>query len=163
MTRDRLIFCLLLALICLAFEAGRVSAHHPAPRPPAQTASANAAASVAPLATFSELATEAPDLGATVVPLAVASPRPVAVSVVRPPRLVRGIASWGDGWAGVVTRLPRGTWIRVCGALGCWSGRSVGFGPAVATGRIADRSAAVFAAICGAPSMGLCSITLERL
>jgi hypothetical protein len=74
--------------------------------------------------------------------------------------LVSGIASWGYGWVGVVTRLPRGTAITVCGALGCWSGRSTGYGPAVWTHRIADLSRSVFAAICGAPSKGLCRVTL---
>ena len=73
-----------------------------------------------------------------------------------------GIASWGDGWSGVVTRLPRGTAIIVCGPLACWSGRSVGYGPAKRTGRIADLSRAVFAHICGAPSRGLCRVILIR-
>lgn len=75
----------------------------------------------------------------------------------------RGTASWGYGWSGVVTRFPRGTRIRVCGALGCWSGRSVGYGPQASTGRIADLSRAVFARICGDPGIGLCPVLLEVL
>jgi hypothetical protein len=76
---------------------------------------------------------------------------------------IRGTASWGYGWSGVVTRLPRGTAIRVCGALGCWSGRSVGYGPQASTGRIADLSRTVFASICGDPILlGLCHVTVAR-
>ncbi len=72
-----------------------------------------------------------------------------------------GTGSWGDGWSGVVTRLPRGTVIQVCGPLACWSGRSVGYGPAKWTGRITDMSRTVFSEVCGAPSMGLCRVTLR--
>lgn len=72
-----------------------------------------------------------------------------------------GTASWGCCWAGVVTRLRRGTPIRVCGPIPpCWSGRSEGYGPAVWTGRIADLSMAVFTAICGPLSRGLCRVVL---
>ena len=85
------------------------------------------------------------------------TPGPARATV---PVSVSGIASWGDGWTGVVTRFPRGTPIRVCGPLGCWSGRSVGYGPAVWTGRIADLSRAVFSEICGDPAMGLCRVVL---
>jgi hypothetical protein len=73
---------------------------------------------------------------------------------------IRGTASWGYGWSGVVTRLPRGTAICVTGPLGRWCGRSVGYGPAVYTHRIADLSRAVFASICGPLSQGLCRVTL---
>jgi hypothetical protein len=75
---------------------------------------------------------------------------------------LRGTASWGNGWTGVVTRLPRGTVIRVCGPLGCWSGRSVGYGPAVRTHRVADLSRSVFSRICGDPSAGLCRVSIDR-
>ena len=84
--------------------------------------------------------------------------QPAATS---PAVTLHGIASWGDGWVGVVTRLPRGTAIRVCGPLACWSGRSTGYGPAASTGRIADLSRAVFAAICGDPSLGLCMVEVH--
>ena len=123
-----------------------------------------------------------PSLAATPVPSAVATVGPVALPIPPRPPIVsqhavartrpaatpaahaalRGVASWGDGWTGVVTRLPRGTAIRVCGPLGCWSGRSVGYGPAARTGRVADLSRAVFARICGSPSMGLCPVTVTR-
>ena len=77
---------------------------------------------------------------------------------------VTGTASWGYGWSGAVTRLPRGTRIRVCGPLACWSGRSVGYGPDARLHRIADLSRPLFARLCGDPSMGLCKvrITLPR-
>jgi hypothetical protein len=83
------------------------------------------------------------------------SPRPATA-----PRVVRGIASWGRFGGHVVTRLPRGTRIRVCGAIGCWSGRSWGYGPARWTGRLVDLDAAVFRAICGPLSAGLCRVSL---
>jgi len=106
------------------------------------------------------------------VPAVPASPGPAATPGSRPASAAsapgryrlwaRGTASWGRGWAGVVTRLPRGTRIRVCGRLGCWSGRSVGYGPARRTHRVADLSRPVFARICGSPSMGLCRVTVWR-
>lgn len=69
-----------------------------------------------------------------------------------------GTASWGDGWHGVVTRLPRGTRICVRGPLGSWCGRSVGYGPAAYTHRVADLSRAVFRLVCGPLSAGLCRV-----
>jgi len=71
-----------------------------------------------------------------------------------------GIASWGYGWAGVVTRLPRGTPICVYGPIGHWCGRSEGYGPAKRTGRIADLSKAVFADVVGDPRIGLGKVKL---
>lgn len=47
------------------------------------------------------------------------------------------------------------------GPLGCWSGRSVGYGPKASTGRVADLSRSVFKSICGDPSIGLCRVTME--
>ena len=73
---------------------------------------------------------------------------------------VAGIASWGWFGGHVVTRLPRGTRITVCGELGCWSGKSWGYGPAKRTGRIVDLDREVFRDLCGAPSKGLCEVTL---
>ena len=72
-----------------------------------------------------------------------------------------GIASWGYGWSGVVTRLRRGTAICVTGPLGKWCGRSVGYGPALWTHRIADLSPTVFVTICGPLSRGLCKVVLS--
>ena len=65
-----------------------------------------------------------------------------------------------------MTRLARGTRIRLCGALGCWPsasawGRSYGYGPAVWTGRLVDLDRSVFAAICGNPAAGLCDVVLR--
>ncbi len=102
--------------------------------------------------------------GALQIPAAVRSQRPNAVSPAatsKPGHVLRGIASWGAGWSGVVTRLPRGTRITVTGPLGSWSGRSVGYGPAKWTGRIADLSRGVFMAICGPLSRGLCRVELR--
>jgi len=73
---------------------------------------------------------------------------------------ISGIASWGDFNGHVVTRYPRGTPIRVCGPLDCWSGASWGYGPDPRTNRIADLDREVFRRICGDPSMGLCRVTL---
>ena len=78
-----------------------------------------------------------------------------------PGHSIRGVASWGCCWPAVVTRLPRGTRITVCGRLGCWSGRSVGYGPAKRTHRIADLSPAVFERICGSLAAGLCEVVLS--
>lgn len=69
-----------------------------------------------------------------------------------------GTASWGDGWPGVVTRLPRGTRICVAGPIGSWCGRSTGYGPAAYTHRVADLSRAAFRLVCGDPSIGLCRV-----
>lgn len=101
-----------------------------------------------------------PDPARARTPITRADVHPVAAPAGRSPRLLRGIASWGRGWAGVVTRLPGGTRIRVCGRLGCWSGRSTGYGPARWTHRIADLSPAVFREICGPLSAGLCRVTV---
>jgi hypothetical protein len=94
----------------------------------------------------------------TVSPVARSTPAPTVTDSFR--LSIRGTASWGYGWSGVVTRLPRGTAICVTGPLGRWCGRSVGYGPAVYTHRIADLSRAVFASICGPLSQGLCRVTL---
>lgn len=88
------------------------------------------------------------------------APRPTGRIGTASERLT-GTASWGYGWSGVVTRLPRGTRICVRGPLGSWCGRSVGYGPAAYTRRIADLSRAVFEKVCGDPSAGLCRIVLE--
>lgn len=115
-----------------------------------------------------------PDRGRTGAPTAgmpasatAAPPTPVAdtPAPVVPHRLA-GEASWGDFGGHVVTRLARGTRIRVCGALGCWPsvttwGRSWGYGPAKRTGRIVDLDRSVFAAICGDPRRGVCQVVLR--
>jgi hypothetical protein len=154
----RILFAgLSLAVVLTAFAAGRASASRGAPL-------------VIPAAVVVIPVTAGdgePDLeGFRRPPSTLPASSPAVASTPRPGprpanRSITGIASWGTGWVGVVTRLPRGTWIRVCGALGCWSGRSVGYGPARWTGRIADLSRAVFADICGLPSMGLCRVVLS--
>jgi len=98
---------------------------------------------------------------AAIHPPAIAHAIHVSRDVPMPGVSLSGIASWGYGWSGVVTRLPRGTQITVTGPLGSWSGRSVGYGPAVWTDRIADLSRSVFELICGDPRMGLCKVTVS--
>ena len=138
-----------------------LAAASPLPSPAVPTAvPSRSAPAPSPRATAGA-STPAPRPGASVG--ALVSKTSVAGSTPAPVAILRGTASWGDGWTGVVTRLPRGTRIRVCGPLGCWSGRSVGYGPAVRTGRIADLSRAVFASVCGDPSIGLCRVSLEVL
>lgn len=78
-----------------------------------------------------------------------------------PGHSLTGIASWGYFSGHVVTRLPRGTPITVTGPLGSWSGKSWGYGPAKWTGRIVDADREVFRLLCGDPSKGLCTVTLE--
>jgi hypothetical protein len=105
-----------------------------------------------------------PDLArpsrASVLPPLPSPSRPFARAAARGHHL-RGVASFGYGWVGVVTRLPRGTRICVTGPLGRWCGRSVGYGPAKWTHRIADLSPAVFSRICGPLSAGLCGVVLS--
>lgn len=102
--------------------------------------------------------TPAPSSSPSPVPSTSPTPRPSSAPVAR--HRLAGIGSWGDGWSGVVTRLPRGTRICVTAKLGRWCGRSTGYGPAVWTGRIADLSRAVFVEICGPLSAGLCPVVV---
>jgi hypothetical protein len=93
-------------------------------------------------------------------PRASRTPAPV---VSRPVRVYRGWATWGPFSGHVVTRLPRGTRIRVCGAGGCWTGRSWGYGPK-RLDRVADLDLTLFPAICGLPlTAGTCRVKLEVL
>jgi hypothetical protein len=83
-----------------------------------------------------------------------------------PPNLgdhrLAGEASWGDDWTGVVTRLPRGTAICVAGKLGHWCGLSIGYGPAIWTGRIVDFDRATFHDVRGDPVvLGTCQVVLS--
>ena len=104
-----------------------------------------------------------PWLARPLPPPAPAIARPATAPSVAAQRTLVGTASWGWFGGHVVTRLPHGTSIRVCGALGCWSGRSWGYGPAAWTHRIVDLDRSVFAAICGPPSRGLCTVRLVIL
>jgi len=160
----------LLALVCLlaGYALGRA----------ASPASMGAATFVPAAASQRPATAQRPVLPSDAGPVA-STPGPIlepAVSVAPVPRpvvdepapelvvvqgnAVTGEASWGDGWSGIVTRLPRGTPICVTGKLGQWCGPSVGYGPQEWTGRIADLSRAVFADICGDPDMGVCPVVL---
>lgn len=93
-----------------------------------------------------------------------ASPSPAAPTtepLPTPGHSLTGTASWGYFSGHVVTRVPRGTPITVIGPLGSWSGKSWGYGPAKWTGRIVDADREVFRLLCGDPSKGLCTVTLE--
>jgi len=146
-TRPRVV-----ALVLTAFLVGMLAGHASATPRPAPQPSAGLALPAG------EGRTAAPPR-LRVQPAAVVRVRPASGSVTAPhPSILRGIASWGDGWVGVVTRLQRGTPICVTGPRGRWCGRSTGYGPARWTGRIADLSRLVFVAICGPASLGLCRV-----
>ena len=146
-----LIAALFLAIVVLAFEAGRASAYRPtlgpAQSPVAMGANPGAERTGAPLS----------------VPPTVpgGTPAPPSSGISAAGHTISGTASWGYGWSGAVTRLRRGTPICVTGPLGRWCGRSVGYGPAKWTGRIVDLSASLFRELCGPLSRGLCTVRLS--
>jgi hypothetical protein len=72
-----------------------------------------------------------------------------------------GRATWGEFGGAVITRLPPGTRIRVCGRLGCWAGVSSGFGPSPNGGNLVDLDAAIFQRISGPLAAGVGSIVLS--
>lgn len=72
-----------------------------------------------------------------------------------------GLATWGDFGGAVITRLPPGTPIRICGSLGCWEGVSSGNGPSAGGGNLVDLDAAVFQRVCGPLRTGVGSIVLS--
>jgi hypothetical protein len=98
------------------------------------------------------------------------TPRPTPKPTPRPtpkptPRIVytdeeAGRAAWGYLDGRVVTRLPAGTRIKVCGARGCWEGRSYGYGPQESTGKLVDLDVAIFERICGPRSVGVADVVL---
>jgi len=61
---------------------------------------------------------------------------------------------------GIVTRLPRGTWVCVTGPAGTACGHSVGYGPAAWTHRLVDLDRSTFVRVCGALALGLCAVTM---
>ena len=97
---------------------------------------------------------------------ATAAPKPKA-TVPKPtpaivyPHRTTGRATWGEFGGAVVTRLPQGTRIRVCGRLGCWAGVSTGYGPTASGGNLVDLDAAVFRRICGPLGVGVGAIVLS--
>ena len=72
-----------------------------------------------------------------------------------------GRATWGDFGGAVITRLPPGTRIRVCGRLGCWAGVSSGFGPSPDGGNLVDLDASIFQRICGPLGTGVGSVMVS--
>ena len=72
-----------------------------------------------------------------------------------------GRATWGPFGGAVITRLPPGTLIRVCGRLGCWEGVSSGHGPSADGGNLVDLSPEVFRRVCGPLGVGVGSIVLS--
>ena len=95
-----------------------------------------------------------------------ATPKPTPRPTPRPtPKIVyaneeAGRAAWGHLDGRVVTRLPAGTRIKVCGDKGCWEGRSYGYGPQESTGKLVDLDLAIFERICGPRSIGVADILL---
>ena len=110
-----------------------------------------------------------PAVRATAAP----TPRPAPTPTPRPaptpkptPAIVyqyraTGRATWGNFGGAVITRLPPGTRIRVCGSLGCWEGVSSGNGPSAGGGNLVDLDAAVFQRVCGPLGTGVGSIVLS--
>jgi len=93
---------------------------------------------------------------------------PVKAIPVRPPTPAivyryrsSGRATWGPFGGAVITRLPPGTQIRVCGRLGCWQGVSSGHGPSADGGNLVDLSSEVFRRVCGPLGVGVGSIVLS--
>jgi hypothetical protein len=111
-------------------------------------------------------ATAAPKLKAPAPKPRAPAPKPKATAPKPPPAIVyphqaAGRATWGEFGGAVVTRLPQGTRIRVCGRLGCWEGVSTGYGPTASGGNLVDLDAAVFRRICGPLGVGVGAVVLS--
>ena len=138
----------------------------PSPRPtatarPAATPTAAPAKAVPPP---SPKATQKPATKSRTVSKAT----PVKATPIRPPTpaivyryRASGRATWGPFDGAVITRLPPGTQIRVCGRLGCWQGVSSGHGPSADGGNLVDLSSEVFRRVCGPLGVGVGSIVLS--
>ena len=96
-----------------------------------------------------------------------ATPKPTPRPTPRPtPAIVytneqAGRAAWGRLDGRVITRLPQGTRIKVCGSGGCWEGVSSGYGPAKSTGYLVDLDASIFKRICGPLAQGVGDVVLH--
>ena len=142
------------------------------PSPTARpTATARPVATAAPTAARAK-AVPPPSPKATPKPATksptVARATPAKTTPVRtpPPAIVyqnraAGRATWGPFGGAVITRLPPGTQIRVCGRLGCWAGVSSGHGPSADGGNLVDLSSEVFRRVCGPLGIGVGSIVLS--
>ena len=82
---------------------------------------------------------------------------------------LRGRASWvhaGLGDRYLAARMPKGTGLRICGALGCVTRIVIDYGPSKRKhpDRIVDLSRADFAEICGHPeTLGTCPVRVTVL
>ena len=79
---------------------------------------------------------------------------------------LRGKASWVRASLGgryLAMRIPKGSHVRICGALGCVNRTVNDYGPSrrIHPDRIADLSRHDFAAICGHPeTLGVCPVVV---
>ena len=142
------------------------------PRPkatPRPTATPRPKATPRPTATPRPKATPRPTAAPVKKPAAqaTAAPTPRPAPTPKPtPAIVyqyraTGLATWGHFGGAVITRLPPGTRIRICGSLGCWEGVSSGNGPSAGGGNLVDLDAAVFQRVCGPLGTGVGSIVLS--
>ena len=141
----------------------------PATPSPKATATPPPKATPRPTATPRPKATPRPTAAPVKKPAAqaTAAPTPRPAPTPKPtPAIVyqyraTGLATWGDFGGAVITRLPPGTPIRVCGSLGCWEGVSSGNGPSAGGGNLVDLDAGVFQSVCGPLGTGVGSIVLS--
>lgn len=98
---------------------------------------------------------------ATTAPKPRPAPTPKPAPAIVYQHKATGNATWGYFGGAVITRLPPGTQIRVCGSLGCWEGVSSGYGPSAGGGNLVDLDAAVFQRIGGPLGTGVRSIVLS--
>jgi hypothetical protein len=88
----------------------------------------------------------------------------LALSFLGTPEPLRGFASWvrpSLGPAYLAARMPKGTVLRVCGALGCATRTVTDYGPSkrLHPDRIVDLSRFDFARVCGHPeTLGTCRV-----
>jgi outer membrane biosynthesis protein TonB len=102
-----------------------------------------------------------PAAQATAAPTPRPAPTPKPTPAIVYQYQATGLATWGDFGGAVITRLPPGTSIRICGSLGCWEGVSSGNGPSAGGGNLVDLDAAVFQRVCGPLGTGVGSIVLS--
>jgi hypothetical protein len=145
----------------------------PAATPHATATSRPATSSATPRPKATPRATPAPVTKSSVSTAATPKPRPSPTSTPRPsptpkpaPAIVylrhaSGRATWGHFGGAVITRLPPGTRIKVCGRLGCWEGASSGYGPSQNGGNLVDLDAAIFRRINGQLSTGVGEVVLS--
>ena len=102
-----------------------------------------------------------PAAQATAAPTPRPAPTPKPTPAIVYQYRATGLATWGHFGGAVITRLPPGTRIRICGSLGCWEGVSSGNGPSAGGGNLVDLDAAVFQRVCGPLGTGVGSIVLS--